>query len=77
MDNFPEGEAHKQRYSFFYATNPDNGFHCSNADGQSWALVTGGFVGTYIGLWRSNGEQSSNHADFDWFEYSELAQQES
>ena len=47
-----------------------------NADGQILSTpVAGGFVGTYIGLYgSSNGYFSLNHADFDWFEYSELAQ---
>lgn len=77
---FLKVEAHEQQYSFFYATNPDQWIpFVANADGRILSTpVAGGFVGTYIGLYgSSNGEQSSNHADFDWFEYSELAQQES
>jgi alpha-N-arabinofuranosidase len=32
--------------------------------------VAGGFVGAYIGIYASsNGQLSTNHADFDWFEY--------
>ncbi len=32
--------------------------------------VAGGFVGTILGMYASsNGEKSSNYADFDWFEY--------
>jgi alpha-N-arabinofuranosidase len=32
--------------------------------------VAGGFVGAYIAMYASsNGQFSTNHADFDWFEY--------
>jgi len=33
-------------------------------------LVAGGFVGAYIAMYASsNGGPSTNHVDFDWFEY--------
>lgn len=67
-----KAEAHGQAYQFSYSR-----------DGQSWTIlreavdgtllstdVAGGFVGAYIGMYASsNGQMSSNHADFDWFEY--------
>jgi alpha-N-arabinofuranosidase len=32
--------------------------------------VATGFVGAYIAMYASsNGQPSTNHADFDWFEY--------
>ncbi len=34
--------------------------------------VAGGYTGTILGLYASsNGIDSSNYADFDWFEYKE------
>jgi alpha-N-arabinofuranosidase len=65
--------AHEQEYSFYYSTN-----------GMAWQIVAervdgrilstpvaGGFVGAYIAMYASsNGQPSTNHADFDWFEYS-------
>jgi alpha-N-arabinofuranosidase len=54
-----------------------------SADGQNWQMldntfdvsclaqvVCGGFTGIYVGMFAgSNGQPSTNHADFDWFEY--------
>jgi xylan 1,4-beta-xylosidase len=66
-------EAHGQEYSFYYGETP-TAETCliKNVDGRILSTdVAGGFVGTYIGLYASsNGISSSNHADFDWFEYS-------
>jgi alpha-N-arabinofuranosidase len=43
-----------------------------NVDGRLLSTdVAGGFVGTYIGMFAcSNGTDSPNNADFDWFDYS-------
>ena len=43
-------------------------------DGLDAALlsstVNGGFTGAYMGMYASsNGSESENHADFDWFHY--------
>ena len=57
-----------------------------SADGKEWIVQTkeadgrflgapraGRFTGTFIGMYASsNGQPSSNHADFDWFEYSPM-----
>ena len=42
-----------------------------NIDGRILSTpVAGGFVGAYIAMYASsNGQPSTNHADFDWFEY--------
>ena len=44
-----------------------------DADGRILSTpVAGGFVGAYIALYASsNGEPSTNCADFDWFDYQE------
>ncbi|KGA97442.1 arabinofuranosidase [Alkalihalobacillus alcalophilus ATCC 27647 = CGMCC 1.3604] len=49
------------------------------AENQDGRLLStdraGGFVGTYIGMFAtSNGQESQNAADFDWFEYKEEKQ---
>ncbi len=66
-------EARGQNYSF-YATATLGGeweLIAKNVDGRILSTpVAGGFVGAYIGMYTSsNGQPSSNHADFDWFEY--------
>jgi xylan 1,4-beta-xylosidase len=66
-------EAQGQEYSFYYGETPTAEICLiKNVDGKILSTdVAGGFVGTYIGLYASsNGVSSSNHADFDWFEYS-------
>ncbi len=68
-------EAREQDYSFYYAD--DAGAWQAlfeNADGRILSTpVAGGFLGAYLGLYASsNGQASSNQADFDWFEYNEL-----
>lgn len=60
------------KYSFYYGEQEKNlnllvenlsaNFLCSE--------IAGGFVGAYIGMFASsNGIESTNYADFDWFEY--------
>ncbi len=64
--------AEGQDYSF-YLGNTENDMKplAEKVDGRLLSTdVAGGFVGTYIGMYASsNGKGSSNHADFDWFEY--------
>lgn len=64
--------ANEQNYNFYYST--DGLWHslAENVDGRILSTpVAGGFVGAYIGMYASsNGQPSTNHADFDWFEYS-------
>ncbi|MDV4150351.1 glycoside hydrolase family 43 protein [Clostridium sp. AL.422] len=62
-----------QNYSFYYGDSIDNmKLLVNNIDGRILSSdVAGGFVGAYIGMFAtSNGHQSSNIADFDWFDYS-------
>jgi xylan 1,4-beta-xylosidase len=58
-----------QDYSFYLADTP----LAKNVDGRILSTTTaGGFVGTYIGMYASsNGQESINYADWDWFEYFE------
>jgi alpha-N-arabinofuranosidase len=65
-------EADKQAYSFYIATEPEA--WQAVAEGVDGRILStpfaGGFVGTYIGMYASsNGQPSTNVADFDWFEY--------
>ena len=66
-----------------FANGQDYGFKVGFGDGQYKTLLqnvdgrtlsrtnTGGFTGTYIGLYASSkGVPSTNYADFDWFSYS-------
>ncbi len=65
-------EAVEQDYSFYFATNPEAWETLAEkADGRILSTdVAGGFVGAYIGMYASsNGRESENVADFDWFEY--------
>ncbi len=67
-------EGHGQDYSFYLATEPEAwSLLAAAVDGRILsAPVAGGFLGAYIGLYASsNGQPSANHADFDWFEYSD------
>ncbi|MBN1429997.1 MAG: glycoside hydrolase family 43 protein [Anaerolineae bacterium] len=64
-----------QKYSFYVATE----YECwhpvaEDVDGRILSTpVAGGFVGAYIGMYASsNGQQSENVADWDWFEYDGL-----
>jgi len=64
--------AHEQNYSFYFST--DGLWHtlAENVDGRILSTpIAGGFVGAYIAMYASsNGQPSTNQADFDWFEYS-------
>lgn len=63
-----------QDYSFYYGGRKgDFKPLVEGVDGRILSPdAAGGFVGAYIGLYASsNGAMSYNHADFDWFEYSE------
>ena len=66
-------EAIGQEYSFYYGEDINCG-KClaEKVDGRILSTdVAGGFIGAYIGLYASsNGKDSKNNADFDWFEYS-------
>ena len=64
-----------QSLDFYFGTNPRDLmplYH--DADGRILSTdYAGGFVGTYLGVYASsNGEESSNVADFDWFSYDGL-----
>jgi alpha-N-arabinofuranosidase len=68
-------EAHEQTYGFYFAEKPDTWQSLAeNVDGRILSTpVAGGFVGTYIAMYASsNGQPSTNHVDFDWFEYTGL-----
>ena len=65
-------EADGQSYSFYIATEPEAWQPVAEGiDGRILSTpFAGGFVGTYIGMYASsNGQPSTNTADFDWFEY--------
>jgi len=69
-------EAEGQDYSFYYGkTMDDFRLLASHVDGRILSTdIAGGFVGAYIGMYASsNGRQSQNSADFDWFEYKGLS----
>jgi xylan 1,4-beta-xylosidase len=68
-------EAHEQSYNFYYAHQPEEWKPLiENVDGRILSTpVAGGFVGTFIAMVASsNGQPSTNYADFDWFEYTGL-----
>jgi alpha-N-arabinofuranosidase len=69
--------AHEQNYSFYFSTNDQWHTLAENVDGRILSTpVAGGFAGAYIAMYASsNGQPSTNHADFDWFEYSGVNQQ--
>jgi xylan 1,4-beta-xylosidase len=65
-------EAHEQAYNFYYGDQPARWQAIAeNVDGRILSTpVAGGFVGAFIGMYASsNGKTSTNHADFDWFDY--------
>ena len=67
--------AREQSYNFYCATRPDRWFPVAeDIDGRILSTpIAGGFVGAYIAMYASsNGQPSTNHADFDWFEYVEI-----
>jgi len=63
--------AREQDYSFYFSTDGRWQTLAENIDGRILSTpVAGGFVGAYIAMYASsNGQTSTNHADFDWFEY--------
>jgi alpha-N-arabinofuranosidase len=63
--------AHGQEYNFLFSTGGQWQVLSENIDGRILSTpVAGGFVGAYIAMYASsNGQPSTNHADFDWFEY--------
>lgn len=65
-------EAHEQAYHFYFVNQPGEWRAIAEeVDGRILSTpVAGGFVGAYIAMYASsNGQPSTNHADFDWFEY--------
>jgi beta-xylosidase len=64
--------AEGQAYSFYYG-NSDGSLSClyENADARKInPEIVGGMVGTMIGMFASsNGQESTNNAEFDWFDY--------
>jgi alpha-N-arabinofuranosidase len=65
-------EAEGQAYSFYIATEPEAWQPVAEGvDGRILSTpYAGGFVGAYLGMYASsNGQPSTNAADFDWFEY--------
>ncbi len=69
--------AHGQEYSFHFAGKSGAWQSLAEAvDGRILSTpVAGGFVGAFIALYASsNGQPSTNHADFDWFDYAELGE---
>lgn len=65
-------EANEQGYSFRYGDLlNDLNVLAANINGSILSSdVAGGFVGAYVGIYASsNGQVSSNKADFDWFTY--------
>ncbi|HET8828609.1 MAG TPA: glycoside hydrolase family 43 protein [Pelobium sp.] len=63
-----------QNYSFYYLQNKQTIFLANNVDGRTLSRTnTGGFTGTYIGLYASsNNGASKNKAHFDWFNYQQI-----
>jgi len=65
-------EAVEQDYSFYFATSPEAWETLAEkVDGRILSTdLARSFVGAYIGMYASsNGRESENVADFDWFEY--------
>ena len=65
-------EADNQALKFFTTSEQDKWYLIAEGvDGRFLSTpVAGGFVGTYIGMYASsNGQPSTNTADFDWFKY--------
>lgn len=68
-------EASGQSYNFYIASKAEQWeILKENVDGRILSSdVAGGFTGAYLGLYASsNGHESSNFADFDYFEYISL-----
>lgn len=65
-------EAHEQAYAFYISSDSHDWQPLApDVDGRILSTpVAGGFTGAYIGMAASSsGLPSTNHADFDWFEY--------
>jgi alpha-N-arabinofuranosidase len=65
-------EAHGQAYSFYFSNKLNEWTKLAeNVDGRILSTpIAGGFVGAFIAMYASsNGQNSMNYADFDWFEY--------
>lgn len=58
-------------YTFNYSKDGKKWLTLMNdEDGSFLGINAGRFTGTFIGMYgSSNGQESSNHVDFDWFEY--------
>lgn len=67
-----KASARYQEYRFFYSITPEEWIPAGNIlDGSILSQLAYGFTGTMIALYASSqGTESDNHADFDWFEYS-------
>lgn len=64
-----------QDYTFCYSDSDQGAFTLvEKVDGRILSTdCAGGFVDTYIGLYASsNGNSSSNHADFGWLKYTQM-----
>ena len=64
-------EANTDRYNFYYSLNDKWETLQDNVDGKYLSTkVAGGFVGVTFGMYTtSNGVESTNTANFDWFNY--------
>lgn len=69
-------EAKGQEYSFFYRSAEADKWIAlhEGADGRVLSTdLAGGFTGAYMGMYASSqGTESGNYADFDWFSYEGL-----
>ncbi|MNC13386.1 Beta-xylosidase [compost metagenome] len=69
-------EAKGQDYSFSYRASESNKWNIMYglADGRVLSTdLAGGFTGAYLGMYASSqGADSANYADFDWFSYEGL-----
>ena len=68
-------EAHEQSYNFYAASDLQQWWPIAEGiNGRMLSTpVAGGFVGAVIAVYASsNGQASTNVADFDWFEYRSL-----
>ncbi len=73
-------EAHEQEYAFYVAEEFEKWrVVAEGVDGRILSTpVAGGFTGVYLGMYAgSHGHPSENYADFDWFEYIGLEEDES
>lgn len=69
--------AHEQSYNFYVASEPEKWrIVAEDIDGRILSTpVAGGFTGAWVAMYASsNGQPSTNYADFDWFEYIGLDQ---